>query len=165
MNPPDEPTFHSHCGRSMSTIDLTFINYPADDADTVRDWAIDDDWSYGSDHGAIKWTINHGSAPIAETGRKTWKNAKKDRFCKAVAAARMRHIRTLQALRTPEPDQSLLDQAAKAMREILTEVADQTVPIRRPSYHSKPFWTDELTDLRDGTVMARRSTPKTSSLA
>lgn len=36
------------------------------------------------------------------------------------------------------------------------KAADQTVPIRRPSYHSKPFWTDELTDLRDETVMARR---------
>ncbi|KAG8988348.1 hypothetical protein FRB90_002806 [Tulasnella sp. 427] len=158
MNPPDEPTYHSHCQRYFSTIDLTFANSPADDADTVRDWAVLHEKSEGSDHSAIKWIIDYGSTPrITETDRKTWvwKSADKELFCDTVSAVRSRHSDALQTIRDPNLSTGQLDQAATAIREILTEAADAAAPTRRPSSRAKPFWTDELTDLRDETIRAR----------
>lgn len=54
MNERNVPTYQSHDGDSLSTLDLTFINGEAQRYDTVREWCVDDSLSCSSDHYAIR---------------------------------------------------------------------------------------------------------------
>ncbi|KAJ7934555.1 Endonuclease/exonuclease/phosphatase [Mycena leptocephala] len=61
LNKKGEVTYipHGNDG-SPSVMDLTFVNAPAVNHDTVKDWTIDGTMSYGSDHKGIRWLTDHG---------------------------------------------------------------------------------------------------------
>lgn len=66
VNEPDQWTYHSHDGKFLSVLDLTFVNSRALHEDTVRGWYIDNELTCGSDHFAVRWTINQGMALVME---------------------------------------------------------------------------------------------------
>lgn len=70
LNRKGEITYTPH-GRwaSSSVIDLTFVNVNAITLDATKDWAINPDIGYGSNHKGIQWIIDYGTHPIPEDSK------------------------------------------------------------------------------------------------
>lgn len=81
LNEKGTPTFFSHDGRSLSTLDLTFANHAAVTEEAVCNWRVDRDLSCDSDHFALTWSIDRASHPINNvTAQKyRWKDVDRDK--------------------------------------------------------------------------------------
>lgn len=157
------PTYHSHDGRSISTLDLTFSNAQALTEDLVKEWALDKSLCPHSDHTAQRWFIDQGAAEIQNptTAQYNFKDGDKGAFQrelrKALDGDLGNPIRVLVQASNgelPEPTTAQLDQAAEAFENVLQSAARATIPCRRPSAKAKPYWSKELKACKKEYVIA-----------
>jgi endonuclease/exonuclease/phosphatase family metal-dependent hydrolase len=59
INTPGVPTWQSKSGQQL-IIDLTFANAPASNNSIIKDWQVNHELSFTSDHFPITWTIDQG---------------------------------------------------------------------------------------------------------
>ena len=149
LNDPEEPMFFSRDGTSSSVIDLTWLSPALEQLDVVRDWHVDPGKAWSSDHAGVLWTIDHGATHIDDPLelRYNFKHADPEKWQKAFTAAvhqRRARFAPLSGAALPTTDE--LDDAAFALDEAFQEATKTTVPERRPSKHSKPWWTPELSE-------------------
>ena len=149
LNTKGECTYHEHRRRgTTSVIDLTWANPEAITLDVTREWAIDPRLACGSDHFALKWTIDHGSTEILNvTGsRYNFKDTKpddwKDIFESEMEknAERWEMLHNLEANRTPEE----LDKDVELITEAMKRATEHTAKVRKPSDKARPWWTEAL---------------------
>jgi hypothetical protein len=62
INTPGIPTWQSKSGQ-QSIIDLTFTNAPTSNYSIIKEWQVNHELSFTSDHFPIMWTIDQGRQP------------------------------------------------------------------------------------------------------
>ncbi len=149
LNDPGVPTYFAYSGRSSSVLDLTFLNVAALRLDTVREWALDHNCSFGSDHAALRWKIDYGEQPIDNPcGQKyLWKKADEKRWKDALTCELDIRQAALSCLSADNVDAVELNAAAEALTDAMQEATEQAVPIRRNSPQARPWWNNELDDI------------------
>jgi hypothetical protein len=146
INTPDVPTWQSNSGQ-QSILDLTFTNAPASNNSIIKDWQVNHELSFASDHFPITWTIDQGQKPtstptyntrfnLKETKTKKWTEAYLDEIDK--------HQIAFNNLNNTNLTQSQAEQAAIAIQEALIEATRKTARIARPSEKAKPWWNAEI---------------------
>ncbi|KAF5374648.1 hypothetical protein D9615_009020 [Tricholomella constricta] len=151
LNDKGTPTYFEHRSRGATTvIDLTFANPAAIDLDATKEWTIDDSASCGSDHHALRWVIDHGSAEIEnitgtkfnfkDADSKAWKDAFDNELAKN--EPRWLELKNLDNPRTPEQ----LDEDVKLLTDAMKDATTTSTKEKRPSKKAKPWWTDALND-------------------
>jgi ribonuclease HI len=159
INPHGEPTYQSHDNQTLSVLDLTFANPLAMDSDTVKGWCIRSDLSCGSDHYAVQWTIDNGVVEIEDLFpvRLNWKHADWDVFQEHIDKGVEAHAESFAPLlQRGVLGEDVLEQAAVAFGDILTRAAESSIPVRKSSPKSKPWWTPELSELVQEMVDVRK---------
>jgi ribonuclease HI len=150
MNPLDIPTYQSHDGKTLSTLDITATNTKALDLDLIRDWCIDPDITFGSDHYGTLWTVDLGSIPIdlLKTERINWKLTDEEIWQKELKRRWNDKGISLPPLPTPSIPTQTIEDFAKALHETIAETTEATAHKTTPSAISKAWWTKELDGLR-----------------
>lgn len=149
-NEPDVPTFVSRDGKSSSTIDLTFLNETAVVNNTMREWTVDWNMSFTSDHAAIRWIMGQAGQAVDTSphARFNYKEAKWSDFAIALTDEVVKHRDSFDRLQTTEPiGEEVIEEAARQMMECMQQAVEKAVPLRRNSPHSKEFWDQNLTNL------------------
>jgi hypothetical protein len=153
MNKKGVPTFAQHGGRGRrSTIDLTFANAEATRNDTAKDWVVDPALGFGSDHYAIKWTIDNGREEIDNLmgTRYNLKEVEPGKWCEAFRRCLQEREATLMGLLAGEQiDNTELDEAATALTDAMQAATAEVAPVRRPSPRARPWWSKDLTEAAD----------------
>ncbi|KAJ7600697.1 hypothetical protein C8J56DRAFT_737117, partial [Mycena floridula] len=123
-NKKGEITFQPHSAKfSPSVIDLSWTNLEATRNDTFKEWAVDPTLGYGSDHHAIKWTVDPDLHEVNNlTGAKyNYDEADPNKWQAAYSEALLKYEDKLSPLRDPECDISTneLDAAAEAITQAM----------------------------------------------
>jgi endonuclease/exonuclease/phosphatase family metal-dependent hydrolase len=66
INTPGVPTWQSNSGQ-QSILDLMFTNAPASNNSGIKDWQVNHELSFASDHFPITWMIDQGQRPTNAT--------------------------------------------------------------------------------------------------
>lgn len=159
LNEKGVPTWSPHAQNcESSTLDLTFTNARASNADTIKEWAINTETTFGSDHAAIQWTLDAGRHEIPNiTGTRynikdvdprDWQQA----FRQAIAEREneLSPILTDNALTN-----DYLDRASSLITEAMQQATAATAKIKKNSPKAKPWWTPELTEAAKQVNQAR----------
>ena len=147
INEPDIQT----CTRSAdSVIDLSFATQKL--YSLISDWHIDEDNATGSDHELIRYYIRTKATELVDNpicseffnvNKADWKLFAENLL--------------LQASSLDFSSISDLDAAAKSLQDSIYAAAEKSIPKRRFSEHSKPWWSDKLTNLRKNYSSIRRN--------
>jgi hypothetical protein len=171
INTPGVPTWQSNSGQ-QSILDLTFTNAPASNNSIIKNWQVNHELSFASDHFPITWTIDQGQKPtnaptynprfnLKETETKKWTEAYLDEIDKRQIA--------FNNLNNTNLTQSQAEQAAIAIQEALIEATRKAARIARPSEKAKPWWNTEiqhaLKNTRDWKTKAKQELYDTNSIS
>ncbi|KAI6015728.1 hypothetical protein PISMIDRAFT_93675, partial [Pisolithus microcarpus 441] len=152
LNEKGTPTFFSHDGRSLSTLDLTFANHAAVTEEAVCNWRVDRDLSCDSDHFALTWSIDRASHPINNvTAQKyRWKDVDRDKRMawKAKYTTEINERRWIfdQLALSEYPSPQTLEIAANELQNAIMAATKAHIPVRRDSKHARPWWSNDLSD-------------------
>ena len=148
-----------HGGERPSVIDLTFINQEATTQDTLKDWAIDPQLSFDSDHNAIKFTIDQGRTEVDNPfGIKyNIKDVQPDEWVKTFENELAKVEQTLKDLQnTVLPNAEQLDTYTECLTRAIQHATERTAKPNRKSPQSKPWWDNDLKNAAKGVSTARR---------
>ncbi|KZT68049.1 hypothetical protein DAEQUDRAFT_738966 [Daedalea quercina L-15889] len=147
-NEKGTPTFFSHSHRTWSTLDLTFTNPAATELDVAKHWQIDEESSFGSDHFALRWTIDYGAAKVENVmGEKyNFKDTDPAKWRDTFRRALYTHAEPLQPLHQTDHMLSadVLDAAADALTNAMQDANAAAAKVRKPSDKARPWWNQEL---------------------
>jgi hypothetical protein len=146
INTPSIPTWQSK-SRQQSIIDLTFTNAPASNNLILKDWQVNQELSFASDHFPITWTIDQGQQPTnapSNNPRFNLKETKIEKWTEAFLDAVDKHQFTFNNLTKINLTQSQAKQAATAIQEALIKATQKTAKIARPSEKAKPRWNTKI---------------------
>jgi hypothetical protein len=146
INTPGVPTWQSNSGQ-QSILDLMFTNAPTSNNSIIKDWQVNHELSFASDHFPITWTIDQGQKPtsaptynprfnLKETKTKKWTEAYLDEVDKCQIA--------FNNLNNTNLTQSQAEQAAIAIQEALIKATRKTAKIARLSERAKSWWNAEI---------------------
>lgn len=149
QNSKGEATWHAQGRRhGESVIDLTFCNTHATQLNTVKEWALDPRLSYGSDHTAIRWTIDPGVREVEnvcglkynmkDVDDKEWITAFQQRL------EPKRHALTPLLSRSHAMGPNELDKCTEVFQDLLNDATAAVAKQRKPSASAKPWWDREL---------------------
>lgn len=148
INEKGVPTFFSHAHRSWSTIDLTFTNAAATDLNATHHWHVDRNSSFGSDHFALRWSLDYGAAEVENVAgvRYNFKDSDPVAWCNAYCVALASHADDLLPLRyTTRPlTNAELDCAADALTAAMQTANMAAAKVKTPSDHAQPWWNADL---------------------
>ena len=160
LNEKGVPTWSPHAQNcESSTLDLTFTNTHATAADTAKEWAINTDDTFGSDHAAIQWTLDAGTHEIPNiTGaRYNIKDVNPQEWQAAFRQAIAERENELSPLLSDNaPTDDYLDRAANLLTEAMQQATTATAKAKRPSPKAKPWWTPELSEAAKRVNQARK---------
>jgi hypothetical protein len=153
-NIEDLATFHRSNTENASIIDLTFATIAIESK--VDNWYIDEEAYTGSDHEVIRFSINKDSEnnPINSIKQERYNldKANWEKFKESILGEYTELAQKFQDLTT----ESQLDSAAKSLELAIQKAADIAIPKRNISYHSKPWWNDEIDKSRERLSQKRR---------
>ena len=157
INTSDESTYQQYCTNGASSVlDLTFATQAT--AEIVTDWSICDDWSTGSDHEVIYFSILSESvefvdSPVLSTLAYNMDKANWPEFHGVLLKGWCELSVKLGQLLGESPTSHQMDKAAELVQTYISGAADSAIPYKKLSLFSKRWWTQELSELR--TLMAR----------
>jgi hypothetical protein len=166
LNSPGKPTFFRPHTRP-SILDLTLATPSL--ATKAIDWQTLPD--LGSDHLGILFLLQGSRATLIdsplEVERFDTRRANWDLFRTTLKASLKLDLSSLQRLETKEaPLKTLqlqstqvnrvLEQAAIDLTEAITSAAKASIPLNRPGAKPKPWWTEELKELRQTMIRNQR---------
>ncbi|KAI6135891.1 Endonuclease/exonuclease/phosphatase [Pisolithus thermaeus] len=152
LNDKGSPTYFSHDGMSLSTLDLTFANHAAITGEAVCNWRVDWELSCDSDHFALTWSINRANHPIDNvTAQKfKWKDVDKDKRiawkAKYTAEVNERWWIFDQLASSEYPSTQTLEIAANELQNAITAAMKAHIPVRKDSKNARPWWSNNLTN-------------------
>jgi ribonuclease HI len=165
INAPDVDTFHRKNARlnkvSMSVIDLAFgkgrIN------NNIK-WAIDDENATGSDHALIRISaqirVNPNTVDTQLTGhynleRADWEAFHKELWISFLDAKAV--FDEIEKIINPTLESLLLlEEGANTLTKIIQNAANNCIPVLKKTDKSKPWWNNDLTQLRKKMAEKRR---------
>lgn len=159
FNEPDTPTYHSHCGNHASTIDLTFANQIAVEEDIIKEWTIDEEKSWGSDHVAIRWKIHQGEVAINNPfqNRMNFRRTDVNLFKEKLRNALDSHPDIWNTMAADiGVNADTIDQAVETMEKSLQLAAKAATPERRLCTRSREWWNPQLREMADEVVEAAK---------
>ena len=157
INTPDESTYQKYCTNGASSVlDLTFATQAT--AEIVTDWSIYDNWSTGSDHEVIYFSILSESVefvanPVLSTLAYNIDKANWPEFHGVLLRGLCELSVKLGQLLGESPTNDQMDKAAELVQTYISGAADSAIPDKKSLLFSKRWWTQELLELR--TLMAR----------
>ena len=150
LNESGEITYRPHGTRgTSSTIDLTFENPPATTEGAVKDWAINPELSYGSDHLAIQWTLDYGRVEIDNPAglKYNYKEVEPKEWTATFSTIFGTKEEELAFLLNDDPCTDVqLEMAAATITNAIQETNEKIVPTRRPNSRARPWWNKDLSD-------------------
>jgi ribonuclease HI len=147
LNTPCTPTWQNKAGTQQSVIDLTFTNERIADLGSVTNWKVRHDITYGSDHFAITWDLDHGDASIPHSHhnpRFNTKHTDPKKWQRTFGDELTSRSHAFQCLQNADLSVNQIETAATAYQDTLTAATRHTAKEARPSEHAKPWWTPAL---------------------
>jgi hypothetical protein len=146
INTPGIPTWQSKSGQRSIT-DLMFANAPASNNSIIKEWQVNHELSFASDHFPITWKINQGQRSTntpSNNPRYNLKESKTKKWTEAFLDAIDKCHINFNNLTNANLTQSQAEQVAKALQEALIEATQKTAKIAQPSEKAKPWWNAEI---------------------
>ena len=152
-------TFHRHGLKQKSVLDLTFFTSSLEAKS--HHWWIEKSDDSGSDHAQIQFSIELDDQSLLENP--VYSN--QYNFKKVDWELVRQEIQQLSS----EPQyqwstttlvESDLDKEAEKLQNLILAALDKHVPKKRFSEHGKPWWTEELTQMRKQMAKAKRTWQK-----
>lgn len=142
---------------SGNTIDLSWASGPL--AERCERCQYQQDLIFGGDHYpiAVDFDVRWDPAPAVE--RRQWKEADWDAWAAALKSLNQQWLTsptTPLAYLADTTDPADLDAAVDCLIQTFLAAAEHTVPLKKISFYSKPFHSDELEGLRRRVKQARR---------
>ena len=148
LNDPVQHTFCSRDNTARSVIDIIMVNDLLAALDCIHHFSVDWDRCWTSDHAGFFWTVVFAPPQVPDPLGIKWnfKHADPAEWKAAYAKAVKAHAPTFDRLQTANPcTDMLIEAAATALDRAFQETTQATVNEHRPSRHSQPWWTPELT--------------------
>ena len=150
VNTPVIDTYHSYSGQSSSVLDLAFASENM--RNHIKNWHIDENADTGSDHEVILFTIVTEKVNLVENSLNAPYNLQKadwKGFDEHLQKAKDKMIVKMQ--RTTN-----LEAKAIYLTECIKNTVDLFVPRQRICAKSKPWWNNELTEMRKALSSKKR---------
>ena len=153
-------TFHRHGLKQKSVLDLTFFTSSFEEKS--YNWWIEKGDDSGSDHAQIQFTIELDEQNLLENpvyaNQYNFKNVDWELLRHEVQQLSNQSQYQWSAITLLAAD---LDREAVKLQDLVLAALDKHVPKKRFSEHSKPWWTEELTQKRKQMAKAKRIWQKT----
>lgn len=155
LNDPDILT----CSRSNSSvIDLTFATKELNNSMLIN-WEIDEGKVSESDHEIILFSINIDNGNLVENsvhnGQYNFEKADWKMFSEELLLWSNKE-EFLSKINDSQISETLLENEAEKLRDIILKAANKAIPRKRFSERSKPWWKKELKILRKELANAKR---------
>ncbi|KAG6898040.1 hypothetical protein C0993_007127 [Termitomyces sp. T159_Od127] len=134
-------------------------NHEAIELDATEEWTVDPSLAYGSDHFALRWTINHGATEIQdptgsrynlkETKPDNWKDVFENKMSKQTE--RWEILCRLDTDRSPED----LDKDVELIMEAMEHTTAETAKEKKLSNKARPWWSNKLSEANNRRMALR----------
>ena len=164
LNDPDVPTWRKDDHTQSSVLDLVWQNDEMAALGVLADFGVSDQVHDFSDHHTVSWVFDSGQEEVELDSHPgyNFKAAEADKFKRDFKERMDSHADVFTELRNAPKavrNTELLERACAAMHDALSGATEATVPKKRPSKRSQPWWTPELTASRqrahDAEIAAR----------
>src|SRR6266487_1058313 len=141
LNEPDIPTFYRQNMRNISIIDLAFATKALNQSKSIF-WQIDENVNTESDHEVILFSIqSEGNLVENPLGRMPY-NLEKEEWKDSSNQAEFQW--------NPAASSQVeeLEKHAENLQILIQKAAEKTIPKRKASSRSKPWWNNHISELR-----------------
>lgn len=166
LNEPDQPTFFRKNLKSLSVIDLDFISADLNNKYIVQSQIAEE--VSGSDHEIIKITIELNEKQLIEnplhSNQYKLDNVDWDEINNHISQIIKEKYSWCLNENTAQITDSDLEAEAIKLKELIVEVIEKKIPKKRRSEYSKPWWNDNLKNMRKEMAKAHRNWKENNSL-